>query len=196
MRVMAGPSRSVRTSAPSWIVVALLPFIALAVLLLVPSVADASCAGPVSVQDAVRSAPTVFVGTVTDLSSGGRVATVRVDDVWRGSEIPASVDVVGTPDLNAAATSVDRTYAAGSQYLFVPDGGGPDHFTDNSCTATRPYSGNLAALRPAGAPGVPVRSASTFPLSLALIAVLVVLAGVASAVVLGRRRQRRLISST
>src|ERR1700738_3643594 len=101
MRVMAGRSRSARTSAPSWIVVALLPMIALAVLLLVPSVADASCAGPVSVQDVVRSAPTVFVGTVTDLSSSGRVATVRVDDVWRGSEIPSSVDVVGTPDLNA-----------------------------------------------------------------------------------------------
>jgi hypothetical protein len=174
---------------------AVLPLIALAVLLLVPSVADASCAGPVSVQNAIRSAPTVFVGTVTDLSSGGRVPTVRVDDVWRGSAIPSSVDVVGSPDLNAAATSVDRTYTTGSQYLFVPDGGGPEHFTDNNCTATQLYSVSLGALRPSGAPGVPIRSASTFPLALVLVAVLLVLAGVASAVVWGRRRQRRIIPS-
>jgi hypothetical protein len=55
------------------------------------------------------------VGTVMDLSNGARVATVQVDDVWRGNAIPAAGDVVGSPALNAAATSVDRTYAAGSQ---------------------------------------------------------------------------------
>lgn len=156
---------------------------------LTPSIAGASCAGVVSVQDSVRSAPTVFVGTVLDVSNGGRVATVRVDDVWRGRGIAASVDVVGSPDLNAAATSVDRTYAAGSQYLFVPDGGGPQHFSDNNCTATQIYAGTLAALRPASAPGAPVRVPSTFPLSLVLVvAGLVLLGGVGTAVILGRRR--------
>lgn len=188
MRVMPVPSRLRKTSKPSWILVMLLPLIALVVLLLVPVVADASCAGPVSVQDAIRSAPTVFVGTVMDLSSGGRVATVRVDDVWRGTAIPSSVDVVGSPDLNAAATSVDRTYTNGSQYLFVPDGGGPEHFTDNNCTATQLYSGNLATMRPAGAPGPPARTDSQFPLAVVMVIVLVVAAGVGSGLFVHRRR--------
>jgi hypothetical protein len=162
---------------------------AVAVVALASSIADASCTGDVSVQDSVRSAPTVFVGTVLDVSNGGRVAAVRVDDVWRGRGIPASVDVVGSPDLNAAATSVDRTYAAGSQYLFVPDGGGPEHFTDNSCTAAQLYSGTLGARRPAGAPGVPVRVAAAFPLVAVVVATgLVMLGGVGLAVILRGRR--------
>jgi hypothetical protein len=161
---------------------------AMAVVALMPSVAEASCAGGVLVQDAIRSAPTVFVGTVTDLSNGGRVAAVRVDDVWRGSGIPSSVEVVGTPDLNAAATSVDRTYRAGSQYLFVPDGGGPENFTDNSCTATQLYSGSLEAMRPAGAPGVRTRVSSPFPLAVVVLAGLVALGGLVTALTLRRRR--------
>ncbi len=184
-----------RRARPSWLLASFVPSVALAVLLLPPVAAEASCAaGGASLQQTVRSAPTVFVGTVTDVSSGGRLATVRVDDVWRGSTIPTSVEVVGSPDLNAAATSVDRTYVAGAQYLFVPDGGGPQSFTDNSCTATQPYTADLSALRPATALGAPPRSASTFPLALALVVPLIVLVGAGSALLL-RRRGRTVRSS-
>ncbi|MBJ7608872.1 MAG: hypothetical protein JF887_05510 [Candidatus Dormibacteraeota bacterium] len=170
------------------------PLVALAVLLLVPAVANASCAGGGSDQQTIRSAPIVFIGTVTGLSNGDRVATVRVDDVWRGSAIPRSVEVVGTPDLNAAATSVDRTFVARTQYLFVPDGGGPAQFTDNTCTATRPYSTNLSGLRPANAPGAPAVAPgaanpadSSFPLVL-LVAGLVVMLVVTGGAVATRLR--------
>jgi len=184
------PSLFRRRSKPWWLLASLVPSVALAVLLLPPITAEASCAGGgASPQQAIQSAPTAFVGTVTDLSSGGRVATVRVDDIWRGNNIPSSVEVVGSPDLNAAATSVDRMYVAGAQYLFVPDGGGPQSFTDNSCTATQLFTSGLSALRPASAPGAPPHSASTFPVVLALVVPLIVLVGAGSALLLRRRRR-------
>ncbi len=182
------PSLSWRRRAPSWLLASLVPSVALAVLLLPPMAAEASCAADgASLQQTIRSAPTIFVGTVTDLASNGRVATVRVDDIWRGSTVPSSVEVVGSPDLSAAATSVDRTYVAGAQYLFVPDGGGPQSFTDNSCTATQPFTRGLGALRPSSALGAAARSASTFPLALALVVPLIVLVGAGTALLLRRR---------
>jgi hypothetical protein len=185
------PLLSRRRSMPWWLLASLVPPVALAVLLLPPITAEASCAGGgASQQQAIQSAPTAFVGTVTDLSSGGRVATVRVDDIWRGSTIPSSVEVVGSPDLNAAATSVDRIYVAGAQYLFVPDGGGPQSFTDNSCTATQLYTAGLGALRPTSALGAPPHSASTSPVVLALMVPLIALVGAGGALLLRRRHRR------
>ncbi len=199
MRVASPPSPTTRRSQTPWPLAALAPFIALAVLALFPVMADASCAAGGSAQEAILSAPTVFIGTVTSLSNGDRVATVRVDDVWRGRAIPTAVEVVGTPDLTAAATSVDRIYSAGTQYLFVPDGGGPASFTDNSCTATQPYSASLRGLRPADAPGAPTRSAqaptqsgSTFPLVLVVMGAVLALVVTVGAVAARLSVQRRI----
>lgn len=195
MRVAPLPSPTTSRHAPSWLLATLGLLVALAAVLLVPVIADASCASSGgSEQEAIRSAPTVFVGTVTGLSNGDRVATAQADDVWQGRAVPSSVQVVGTPDLNAATTSVDRTYSAATQYLFVPDGGGPAHFTDNSCTATQPYSTNLSGLRPADAPGTPPRptgaptqTSSIFPLVLVVAGVVVVLVMAVGAVAVGLR---------
>ncbi len=173
----------------------ILLFGSVALVLARPTVATASCAASASVQDAVRSAPFVFVGTVTGLSSGDRAASVHVDDVWRGDGITSAVEVVGTPDLNAAATSVDRTYTSDAQYLFVPDGGGPERFTDNSCTATQLYSPALAALRPASAHGAPTATGAGFPVVAVLVVGLVVLAGGGAAMAL-RQRTRRVRSGS
>jgi hypothetical protein len=120
----------------------------------------ASCAATPPLGQALTTAPVVFVGTVTGLDSGGRVASVHVDDVWRGVGVGSDVTVVGTPDTAAAATSVDRTYVSGQQYLFVPTGGSGTQFQDNQCTATQPYVASLGSLRPAGAPGRPAMAAS------------------------------------
>ncbi|MBJ7595352.1 MAG: hypothetical protein JF886_10915 [Candidatus Dormibacteraeota bacterium] len=195
MGVAPLPSSTTSRHAPPWLLATLGPLVAVAAVLLLPVIADASCASSGgSDQQTIRSAPTAFIGTVTGLSNGDRVATVRVDDVWRGGGIPSSVEVVGTPDLNAAATSVDRTFAAGTQYLFVPNGGGPAHFTDNSCTATQPYSANLSGLRPADAPGTPppptgapTQAGSTFPLVLVVAGVVVVLVAAVGAIAAGLR---------
>ncbi len=120
----------------------------------------ASCAATPVLGQALATAPVVFVGTVTGLDSGGRIASVHVDDVWKGVGVGSDVTVVGTPDTAAAATSVDRTYASGQQYLFVPVGGSGTQFQDNQCTATQPYVASLGSLRPAAAPGRPAASAA------------------------------------
>jgi len=114
----------------------------------------ASCAVTPELATAISDAPAAFIGTVTSTDYAGRVATVQVEDIWRGS-VMASVQVVGTPDLNAGATSVDRYYAVGQTYLFIPFAGGGNRFQDNNCTLTQAYSAGLATFRPSNAVGPP-----------------------------------------
>jgi hypothetical protein len=75
--------------------------------------------------------------------------------VWKGKSVAEVVQVVGTPELSAAATSLDCSYAAGQQYLFIPTSGSMAQFQDNNCTLTQTYSASLSGLRPANAPGTP-----------------------------------------
>lgn len=74
-------------------------------------------------------AKAVFTGTVTGTAFDGRQATVTTED-------GRTVTVNGTPDLQAAATSVDRTYQTGARYEFhaLND---TSPYEDNSCTQTR-----------------------------------------------------------
>ena len=159
-----------------------------------PLTVGASCAFPSSLSAAISAAPVTFIGTVTAVSSGGRVATVSVEDVWTG-RVASQVQVVGSPDLSAAATSVDRTYSAGQKYLFVPSGAGPDGFLDNSCTQTQPYSSALASLRPAGAHLIPPKPTSNTPLSGTVLLGAVALAVIAVASILFWRRRLPIVSS-
>jgi hypothetical protein len=128
----------------------ILAVLVLAGLVRGPTAVVASCAAIPQLGPAIRDAPAVFVGTVTSVDHGGRVATVHVEDVWKG-RVGADVQVVGTPELNAAATSVDRIYSAGQKYLFIPFAGSGDSFQDNNCSLTQPYSTALAAHRPSDA---------------------------------------------
>jgi hypothetical protein len=164
---------------------------AVTALALLTGRAPASCAPPASPAPAISAAPIVFVGTVTAADNGGRVATVQVSDVWKGASVGTVVRVVGTPDLGAAATSVDRTYARGEQYLFVPDGGSSTDFQDNQCTATQAYSASLAVLRPAAAPGTPAGTTYGGGFPVALMVVVVVLAAVMFAGITLLTRRRR-----
>ena len=93
------------------------------------------------------AAPVVFVGRVVSTKNNGRVAGVEVESVWKGSGIHSGVTVVGTPDQQSAATSVDRTFTVGVRYLFVP-ASPASPFSDSNCSATRVYSRELDSLRP------------------------------------------------
>jgi len=144
----------------------------------------ASCAGlPAPFSQTIASAPIVFVGTVTGTSDGDRTATVHVDELWRGPSMAAKVTVHGSPDVSAVATSVDRHYQNGKQYRFIPASANGAAFDDNSCSATREFSSDLAAYRPAdarryppalpGPPIVPIAAAGLVALSAAVAVLLV-----------------------
>jgi hypothetical protein len=93
----------------------------------------------------------VFVGTVTFTSDNDRVARVKVESIWRGPELPAYVDVHGSPVSGlSAASSVDRKYSAGTRYLFVLFSANQP-LQDNSCSATQVYTTEVAALAPGDA---------------------------------------------
>ncbi len=104
---------------------------------------------PPSIDEAVRDADLVFVGTVTSVANLDRWATVAVEEIWKGPDLFPVVEVRGGPGGNAAS-SVDRSYIAGTRYLFLPfvaDG----VLQDSSCSSTTEYTRDLGALRPANA---------------------------------------------
>jgi hypothetical protein len=172
----------------------LLPGPALADTFAPPVLLDCQPAPPI--EEAVRTSELVFVGTVTALGNGGRSATVQVEEVWRGAEIPATVTVFGGTDPAQPAED-DRTFETGVRYVFFPvewEG----RLVDHICTATTPWVDDLAAVRPAGVqtplptegeptPG-PLSAITDLALPIAT-AVLIGGAALAVAVVVGRRRE-------
>ena len=127
----------------------LLSTVAAGLLLAAPGVVLADCMAPPPIEQAVQTAEIVFVGTVDEVAQGNRWASVTVEEVWRGPDQPEAVVVKGGPAGNMA-TSVDRSFEVGVQYIFFPyvdqEQGG---LADNSCTSTQPFFADLAKLRPA-----------------------------------------------
>ena len=108
----------------------------------------ASCATTPSVGDAVTLGDVVFVGTVLRTENGGRWATVRVEERWKGArDLADTVAVHGGPDPGSS-TTLDQVYSPG-RYLFVVRNG-QGFLVDDQCTATTPWTDDLARLRPAG----------------------------------------------
>jgi hypothetical protein len=117
--------------------------------------AAASCAPPEAFPEAIKNAPAAFVGTVTGTANRSRWATVRVEEVWKGTELAEGEEVEvragpkDPPGPGGSATSVDRAYRTGTRYLFVPYKR-PSHaiFTDNACTRTSEFRPRLERFRP------------------------------------------------
>ena len=118
---------------------------------LTPSAVLADCMMPPPVQEAAATNDVVFVGTVTETSNQNRWASVNVEEIWRGPELPATVIVRGGADAGAGGgiSSVDRTYQAGVKYLFFPYADDQGNLADNTCTNTVEWSADLAQIRPA-----------------------------------------------
>lgn len=172
----------------------------------------ASCAPPLALGDAVATSDLVVIGTVTATRSGNRIATVAVEDIWKGDSASV-IEVAGGPDAANAATSVDRSYNVGTRYLFFifepAAHGSPGTFgaryEDNNCSDTRPYTADLDSLRPGSAHRIetppptspasnpsPARLAdgtSTAPVITALLIAAVVVSGL----VIAWRVRRRVI---
>lgn len=113
------------------------------------AMAPPSTSDPSSMQHLAASAPVVFVGTVLSSDHDGRLAHVRVDQVWNGPDVPQTVEVRGGPGtlLPNEHSDIDRTYAVGRRYLFVPTNASPP-FEDDFCTATMPYTSTVARYTP------------------------------------------------
>ena len=125
-----------------------------------PYFALASCGSPGPFGEAIRNAPAVFVGTVIDLNGGGRWATVEVQEVWKGGDLPAEAEVRGGPGAKNVATSVDRHYKLNRQYLFIPYKRNGPVFRDSACSRTTRFRTELNRFRPLGA-GEPSTSPSS-----------------------------------
>jgi hypothetical protein len=111
--------------------------------------AAASCVVWGTEEEMLRDAEVAFVGTVQSVANADRWAMVAVEEMWIGPELAPIVEVRGGAGPGEA-TSVDRTYSAGTRYLIVAsirDG----VLTDNACSLTAPWAPELARLRPAKA---------------------------------------------
>ena len=109
----------------------------------------ADCMMPPPVEQAVQRAEIAFVGTVMSVANGGRWATVAVEEVWVGPDLPPLITVRGGPEGNSA-TSIDRSFTAGTRYLFMPFSA-EGTLQDNSCSSTTEFVAEHAKLRPANA---------------------------------------------
>ena len=116
-------------------------------LLAVPSVVLADCMPPPPLAEAVATADIVFVGTVTQTVNNNTWASVTVEEVWKGPDQPAAVVVHGGPG-GQMMTSVDRTFQAGTRYLFVPYVDPERGLSDNSCSSTTAWGDEIEGLRP------------------------------------------------
>lgn len=129
-----------------------------------PQAAMASCIEPPPLPDAYAQAEAVFSGTVETVEMLGRLATVSVDLVWKG-EVADEVQVQGTDMLDPnMATSVDRSYQPGFNYVFFVTVGGVG-FVDNACTSTQETGSDLIAQldEVRGSPGSAPQSSPSLP---------------------------------
>ena len=112
----------------------------------------ASCALAPPLGSAVEEASHVFVGTVTAVENGRRWVSVRVEEVWKGEDLPEEVEVRAgpkdPPGPMGAATSVDRTFQLSERYLFVPYDRNGSIFRDNACTNTSLFRASYERFAP------------------------------------------------
>lgn len=169
------------------------------VLAAIPASA-ASCAEPLSLDQALDASGIVFVGMVDDVEYDGRLAFFEVEEVWKG-DVEGRVVVSGGPSLSeleqaesdgqTIVTSIDRTFTQGEVYLVVPFGLHEGIYMDNGCSATRPYDDSLREFRPVSAhPPLPASKDISEDVVVARIALgaLVIGAAVGGVVSVVRRR--------
>jgi hypothetical protein len=128
----------------------LLPVAAAFAILSAPGAVLADCMMPPPIEEAVRSSEVVFVGTVVAVQDQGRRATVEIDEIWRGPDLPVTTIILG--GQGEGFTSVDRTYEVGVKYVFFPYVD-PDTraLIDNLCSNTTPWLDDYEEIRPAEA---------------------------------------------
>lgn len=160
----------------------------------------ASCAEPLSLDQALDASDVVFVGMVGDVEYAGRLAFFEVEEVWKG-DVESRVVVSGGPSLSeleqaeshgqTIVTSIDRTFIEGEVYLVVPFGLQEGIYMDNGCSTTRPYDDSLREFRPVSAhPPLPGSNEISDDVALARIALGALVSGAAVGGVVSVARRR------
>ncbi len=94
--------------------------------------------------DALPEADAAFVGTVVAVANQQRWATVTVEEIWSGPDLPATVEVRGSGSDNPRVWSdLDRAYRVNGTYLFVVDLEG-GRLRDHACSATTEWPNDQA----------------------------------------------------
>jgi hypothetical protein len=100
--------------------------------------AVAQCPPVQPTEFAIDSATTVFVGQVVATEDQGTTAEMRVLSVWKGRDLPETVQVSGS--AGSATTSSDaRRFDVGRSYLVIPENS-REPFLATACNATQAYS--------------------------------------------------------
>lgn len=101
-------------------------------------VPDTDCADQATVAEQLdQVAWPVIVGTVAEWD--GATASLIVNEVWRGFDLPDKVEIVAEPG---------RAYTIDAQYIVFPSNREPP-FVDTPCSATTRFTAAIAELRPA-----------------------------------------------
>lgn len=145
-RTLLGTLAAVTFTATA-LTAAALAAIATLALLATPGSAFARCFEPAPIDEAVRTADVVIVGTVTAVAEEGTRATVHVEEIWRGPALAVEVVVWGGP---GGRSSVDRTFVAGTRYLFTITIDADGRLGDSQCSSTTEWDPKLEMLRPVG----------------------------------------------
>jgi hypothetical protein len=101
--------------------------------------AAAACDTELEFEPALERADSVFVARVVATSDGGVTAEAKVQGVWKGPDLPQTVTLLGG-DGSETTSGNTRIHEVGRSYLVVASWS-RSGFTDDRCTATRPYNG-------------------------------------------------------
>lgn len=115
-------------------------------LLAMPATAAARCVAPPPIEQAAATAESVIVGTVVSTELEGTIANVLVAEIWRGPDLPTNVRVLGGP--GGGRSSIDRTFEAGTGYLFTLTVDVDGSLHDSACSSTMTWEPALEAIRP------------------------------------------------
>lgn len=150
---------------------------------------------PPPMDQAVGQAEIAFVGTVTALANDAHLASVSVEEVWTGPDLPSVVEVGNVRPAGDPESVWDRTYTLGARYLFFPyveDG----RLVDGPCTFTSEWQPELEQYRPATVrtpdevepePSDPLATLGDLVLPMAAVAILTVVI-IGGAMLVSRRQ--------
>ena len=107
--------------------------LALALALIYPKNASASCAEPLTIAEYKAQADVVLVGVAT---SGGLFSEISVEDVYKGN-VSLKISVSGAEGPEGAVTSVDFSFVEGSRYLLFLNESEDGIYRTNICNGNK-----------------------------------------------------------